>query len=126
SREMEPEARATYALAALRIEAERIAVVKLGAIGDVVNSLPFVNRLRAGYPGARITWIIAPLAHRLVEGHRAVDEFLVVDVEHPANWLGIVRELRARRFDLAIDLQRILKSALLTRATGARHRLGFD
>lgn len=110
----------------MRFEAERIAIVKLGAIGDVVNSLPCVNRLRDGYPRARITWVIAPLAHALVAGHRAVDEFLVVDVKRSSNWRGIVRELRARRFDLALDLQRILKSGVLTRATGARVRVGFD
>lgn len=100
--------------------------MKLGAIGDVVNSLPFVNRLRAGYPRAKITWVIAPLAHALVSGHPAVDEFLVIDVKRPGNWPGIVRALRAREFDLAIDLQRILKSGLITRATGAEVRLGFD
>lgn len=110
----------------MRIPAERIAIVKLGAIGDVVNSLPFVNRLRDGLPRARIAWVIAPLAHQLVSGHRSVDEFLVLDVKKPARWPAFVRELRERRFDLAIDLQRISKSAFVTRATGARTRLGFD
>jgi ADP-heptose:LPS heptosyltransferase len=110
----------------VHIEAQRIAIIKLGAIGDVVNSLPFVNRLRAGYPRSKITWVIAPIAHALVSGHRAVDEFLVIDVKQPGKWPEIVRELRAREFDLAIDLQRILKSGLITRATGAGARLGFD
>lgn len=110
----------------MRFEAERIGIVKLGAIGDVVNSLPFVNRLRAAAPAAKITWIIAPLAHGLVAGHAAVDEFIVADVKRSASWRPLLRELRARRFDLVIDLQRILKSAVIARATGARHRVGFD
>lgn len=109
-----------------RIQAERIGLVKLGAIGDVVNTLPFANRLRAGYPEARITWVIAPLSHALLEGHPAVDEFLVFDAKQPASWPGFVRELRARRLDLAIDLQRLFKSGLITRASGAKTRLGFD
>lgn len=109
-----------------RIQAERIGLVKLGAIGDVVNTLPFANRLRAGYPQARITWVIAPLAHALVAGHPCVDEFLVFDVRRPAGWPGFVRELRARRFDLALDMQRLFKSGLITRASGAPTRLGFD
>lgn len=110
----------------MRLEAQNIGIVKLGAIGDVVNSLPFVNRLRDAYPRARLTWVIAPLAHGVVAGHRAVDEFLVVDVKRPGNWTSIVRELRARRFDACIDLQRILKSGALTRASGAPVRVGFD
>jgi len=109
-----------------RIQAERIGLVKLGAIGDVVNTLPFANRLRAGYPGARISWVIAPLSHALLEGHPCVDEFLVFDARQPASWPGFVRELRARRLELAIDLQRLIKSGMITRASGAQTRLGFD
>lgn len=110
----------------MHAEPRSICIVKLGAIGDVVNSLPFVCRLRAGFPAARITWVIAPLAHELVRGHDAVDEFLVLDVKRRSTLPGIARDLRRRRFDLAIDLQRILKSGLITRVTGAARRLGFD
>ncbi len=109
-----------------RLPAERIAIVKLGALGDVVNSLPFVNRLRAGYPDSKLSWILGPAAHDLLRGQRAVDQFHVFDVRHKSSWPFFVRELRAQRFDLAIDLQRILKSGLITRATGAPLRLGFD
>lgn len=108
------------------LEDARIAVVKLGAIGDAVNALPFVCRLRDALPRARITWVIGEPAHALLAGHRAVDEFLVVDVRRVGRWPSIARELRARRFELAIDLQRILKSGVLTRLTGAPLRLGFD
>src|SRR3954463_15077209 len=110
----------------MRFAAENIAVVKLGAIGDAVNSLPLVNRLRDGLPRARISWIIGPTAHALLEGHRAVDEFLVLDSRDWSSWPSFVRELRRRRFDLVIDLQRILKSGVIARASGASLRLGFD
>ena len=110
----------------VRMAAQNIAVVKLGAIGDAVNALPFVNRLRAGYPSARITWIIGPLAHSLLAGHPAVDEFVVFDSHRPAAWPGLLRELRRRKIDLVIDLQRILKSGVIALATGSRARLGFD
>jgi len=108
------------------VEPRSICIVKLGAIGDVVNSLPFVCRLRSAYPEARITWLIAPLALELVRGHDAVDEFIAVDVKRKSSLPGIARRLRNGKFDLVIDLQRILKSALLTRVTGAPRRLGFD
>lgn len=110
----------------MRIPAERILVVKLGAIGDVVNSLPFVHRLRTGYPSARIEWAIGPGPHALVRGWRHVDAFRVFDAKTPSSWAGFVRAMRSARFDLCIDLQRILKSGLITRASGARVRLGFD
>ncbi len=105
---------------------KKLCIVKLGAIGDVVNSLPLVNRLRAAYPETHITWVIAPLAHGLVQGHCAVDRFLVFDVNKRSEWWPFLRELRRQRFDLVIDLQRILKSGLITRLSGAPRRLGFD
>ncbi len=110
----------------MRAPAENIGLVKLGAIGDVVNSLPLVNRMRDGYPGARITWVIGPLAHALVAGHPAVDEFLVFHADRPGTWPGFVRALRARRFDLVLDLQRLFKSGLIARLSGAPLRVGFD
>ncbi len=109
-----------------RSEAQRILIVKLGAIGDVVNSLPFVNRLRAAQPRAHITWAIAPLAHSLVRGQRAVDEFLVLDRSTRGGTRRFLRALRSREFDLTIDLQRLTKSGLITRLSGAARRLGFD
>ena len=101
-------------------------VVKLGAIGDVVNSLPLLCRLRAGLSKTRITWLIAPLAHALVEGHEAVVEFLVFDIKQRRSWPALWRQLRDGRFDTVLDLQRILKSAALSRASGAPRRIGFD
>ncbi len=104
----------------------KICLIKLGAIGDVVNSLPLVNRMRLGWPQARISWVIAPLAHGLVEGHEAVDEFLLLDLKQRSSVPGFLRNLRSERFDLVIDLQRILKSGLITGLSGADRRLGFD
>ena len=79
-----------------RSEAQCILIVKLGAIGDVVNSLPFVNRLRAAQPRAHITWAIAPLAHSLVRGQRAVDEFLVLDRSTRGGTRRFLRALRSQ------------------------------
>jgi len=104
----------------------RVCLVKLGAIGDVVNSLPLLHRLRAAWPEAHLAWVIAPLAHGLVEGLEAVDRFHLLDLTRPRSVPAVLRELRAQRFELVIDLQRILKSGLVTRASGAPRRLGFD
>ncbi len=105
---------------------ERLAIVKLGAIGDAVNSLPLVNRLRDGWPDTRITWVIGPLAHGLLAGHPSVDDFVVLDSKRAGDWPRAIRALRASRPDVVLDLQRILKSGALTRLSGAPRRVGFD
>jgi heptosyltransferase-1 len=119
-------------------ETERIALVKLSAIGDVVHALPVATALRARRPGARLVWIVERREAAVLRGHPALDEVIEVDTRA---WrrargraavraaLAEIRALRARlragRFDVAVDLQGLLKSGLITAATGAPLRLGF-
>jgi ADP-heptose:LPS heptosyltransferase len=105
---------------------ERILVVLLGAIGDVIRALPTVSRVRRGFPHARITWAVEPAAAPLLEGHPAIDERLVFRRDLGARaFVAFLREIRRRRFDLTLDLQRHLKSGIVSRASGASTRIGF-
>ncbi len=111
----------------MRVTADTILIVLLGAIGDVVRGLPLLQRLRHGYPRSRITWAVEPAASGMVRGHPALDEMLVFDRPGgvPA-FVHFLREVRARRLDLVLDLQRHLKSGIITRVSGAPVRLAFD
>ena len=60
-------------------EPSRIALVKLSAIGDVVHALPVAAALRAGLPGARLTWIVERREAAVLRGHPALDEVVEVD-----------------------------------------------
>jgi lipopolysaccharide heptosyltransferase I len=119
-------------------EPSRIALVKLSAIGDVVHALPVAAALRAGLPGARLTWIVERREAAVLRGHPALDEVVEVDTRawrrarRPAAVRAAVADvralrdrLRAARLDVAIDLQGLLKSGLITAATRAPLRLGF-
>ncbi|HET8654882.1 MAG TPA: glycosyltransferase family 9 protein [Longimicrobiaceae bacterium] len=106
---------------------KRIALVMMSAVGDAVHVLPVVNSIRAAAPDARITWIIQPGPHALVQGHPAVDEFIVFDRKR--GWrafLDVRRALRGREFDLVIALQVYFKAGLVTAMTRAPRKLGFD
>jgi ADP-heptose:LPS heptosyltransferase len=110
----------------MRVTAERILIVLLGAIGDVTRALPLLHRVRHGYPQARIVWAVEPAAAALVRGHAALDAVLVFDRPRgAAAFLRFLREVRAERPDLTLDLQRHLKSGIISRASGAPVRLGF-
>jgi len=104
-----------------------VLVVRLGAIGDVANALVVANALRDHRPGVRIGWAVHDLAAPLVTNHPSVDR--VHRWRRGGGVRGLrdlVRELRAEGYGLAIDLQRILKSAVLARASRAPRVLGFD
>jgi lipopolysaccharide heptosyltransferase II len=106
---------------------ERVLVVRLGAIGDVTNALVFAAALKDAHPATRIGWVVHPLAAPLVEGHPCVDRVhLWRKGGGPAELRRVLREVRGERYDLAVDLQRITKSALLARLSGARRVLGYD
>jgi heptosyltransferase I len=104
-----------------------IAVVLLSAIGDVVHGMPIVTSLKRAWPDARITWVIQPLAHALVEPHPDVDEFIVFDRSAgPAAFRDFRRRVAGRRFDLVVGLQVYLKAGLLTALLRSPRKLGFD
>jgi ADP-heptose:LPS heptosyltransferase len=105
----------------------RILIIKTGALGDVVNAMPLAMALRRGIPDARISWVVHPLSAPLITAHPAVDEVIVWDRREGARGLAaLVRRLRAARFDVALDLGRGIKTALLALASGARRRVAFD
>jgi lipopolysaccharide heptosyltransferase II len=106
---------------------DRILVVRLGAIGDVVNALVFATALKEHRPALEIGWVVHELAEPLVAGHPSIDRTHVWKRgTGPAGLRALVAELRARRYELAVDLQRIAKSALVARLSGAARVLGFD
>lgn len=105
----------------------RLLVVRLGAIGDVVNALVTATALKRHQPGLHVGWAVHELSRPLVERHPAVDQVHVWRRERPIRGaLAILREVRAARYDVAIDLSRIAKSAALARFSGARRVIGFD
>lgn len=105
---------------------ERILIVLLGAIGDVVRAMPLAMRVRRGLPRARVTWAVEPPAAPLLERHPAIDDRLVFRRDLGARaFLPFLAEVRRRRFEWTLDLQRHLKSGVVSRASGAPRRIGF-
>jgi lipopolysaccharide heptosyltransferase II len=110
----------------MRVPAERILIVLLGAIGDVTRALPLANRLRAGYPRAHIAWAVEPAAAPVLANHPALDDRLVFERRGGATtFLAFLRRVRRERFDLVLDLQRHAKSGLVSAASRAPVRVGF-
>jgi len=112
--------------------------VRLSAIGDIVFASPLISALRRACPQAHIAWLVQPECTALLDHHPDLDETIVCPMGH---WRRLWREgryrelgrgvsalrgiLRERRFDLALDLQGLLKSGLLARLSGAPERIGL-
>jgi ADP-heptose:LPS heptosyltransferase len=108
-------------------DARRVCVIKPSAFGCVVQSLPLIGALRRRFPTAEISWVIRDDLLDLVSGHPDLAECLVFERHGgPRAWLGLLRQFRSRQFDLAIDLQGLLRSGLMTLATRAAVRIGLE
>lgn len=114
---------------------ERVAIVKLSSIGDVVHALPVSAALKRSFPHLQIAWITEERCAEIVTGNPYLHEVIVIPnkawrrgIWHPRTWRGVRRvvgTLRSRRFQLTIDLQGLLKSAVVAWLTGAPLRIGY-
>lgn len=110
-----------------RVPMDRIGLVLMSAVGDVVHGLPVVTALKRHAPRSHLTWVLQPGPATLVRGHPAVDDIVLFDRRGGLAAFAEAREtLRARRFDLVIALQVYFKAGVITRFMQAPVKLGFD
>ena len=115
---------------------KRILIVRLGAIGDVIRTLPALRALRNNLPEAYIAWVVEDRADSLLEDHPDLDAvFIVPRKKWVQNRLklftikevwGFIRSIRRQAFDVALDFHSLFKSGLVTLLSGAPVRAGFS
>lgn len=109
----------------------RILLIKTSSLGDVVHNLPVVTDLRMAYPKAVIDWVVEESFAAIPQLHPGVDRVIPVALRRwrkapfsAANWRELAacrRTLAAQPYDLIIDTQGLIKSALIARlARGVR------
>jgi lipopolysaccharide heptosyltransferase I len=126
-------------VSASRDAAPHIALVKLSSLGDVVHALPVARAVRTWWPRAELTWVVERREQAILEGNADLDHVVPVDTRlwrrefrraagAPAviaKVRGLVRRLRRARFDMALDLQGLWKSGIITALTRAPIRAGL-
>jgi lipopolysaccharide heptosyltransferase I len=107
-----------------KTEFREILIIKPSSLGDIIDALPAVGAIRKRFPSALISWLVKSEWAPILTGHPAIDQVIAA----PFRWgeiFHLVRAVRKRPFDLVVDLQGLLRSALLGYATGAPVRIGF-
>ena len=114
----------------------RILIIKLGSIGDVVHTFPALSDLRASFPRAEIDWLVERQAGVLLRNHPWLNQVIEVDTRkwrralwQPQTWREIRRclnRLRQRRYEVAFDFQGLWKSAIFGLFSGSRLLVGFN
>lgn len=109
------------------LDGQRVAVVLLSAIGDIVHALPLVSSLKSGAPGLSVEWVTQPVPGEIAGRHPGVDRLWTL--ERRRGWRAyrdLARALRGRRFDLVLDLQVYAKASLATALLDSPRKIGFD
>jgi predicted lipopolysaccharide heptosyltransferase III len=105
---------------------ERILVIKLRYVGDVLLATPVLSRLRESFPKAHLAMLVNAGTDDVVRDHPALNEVLVLERGSLIRQWRFVRELRRRRFDLVVDLTDADRSALLCWLSSAPVRIGYN
>lgn len=104
-------------------------IIRLGSLGDVVHGIPAAAALRRRYPQAQIDWLVDPRYTELLDLVECLDRRVPFDPRDLVRGRGTawatLRDLRRLRYDAVIDLQGLLKSAVLARLVAARRTIGL-
>jgi heptosyltransferase-1 len=113
----------------------QILFVKLGAIGDIIHTLPALATVRTHFPTAEISWVAEERSAEILRENRHINNLIEVDTRSLRGGIlfekmltGAARQARNLRqydFDIAIDFQGLLKSGLISKLSGAKKRWGF-
>ncbi|MGH7566964.1 MAG: glycosyltransferase family 9 protein [Gemmatimonadota bacterium] len=109
------------------LDGQRVAVVLLSAIGDIVHALPLVSSLKSAAPALSVEWVTQPVPGEIASRHPGVDRLWTL--ERHRGWRAyrdLARTLRGRRFDLVLDLQVYAKASLVTALLDSPRKIGFD
>jgi len=119
---------------------KKILILRLGAVGDVIRTLPAVKALKDCYPSSHIAWVVEEPSKALLESQPEIDEVILFPRKKWTDGIrsarrmwrtavevrGFVTDLRRREFDTVLDFHGILKSGLISFFSGAPERVGFD
>ncbi len=108
----------------LAVDRGRILLIKPSSLGDIVHTIPVLSALKEYRPGMHVTWLVKRRWADLVARVEDVDRVWPMD-EGVASWLRQAYALRAERFDIAIDLQGLFRTAAVAFLCGASKKIGF-
>lgn len=113
---------------------KRILLVKVTSLGDVVQTHPVVADLCRAFPGVRVDWAADEAFADIIRWNPLVERVLSAPLrkfKKARNWSDLkaitasVRELRAEKYDLVLDLHGVYKSAIIAFLANARRRYGY-
>ena len=110
---------------------QKVLIIRLSAMGDVIFTIPLANVLKDN--GYNVTWLVSEKGYQLVKNNPCVDKVILAPIEkwkkshtpfkNFLEYISILKQIRNEKYDIALDIQLILKSLLWTLFCGAKRRI---
>mgnify|MGYP001159248216 CR=1 FL=1 len=107
-------------------DSKKILFVKLSSLGDIVHALPTAVAIKRTHPEWDLHWMVSEKFSQILENHPSIDKLIVTP--HRPNFktlMSIKKQLRSEKYDIALDMQGLFKSARFVALSGAKLKLGF-
>ncbi|MGL2650823.1 lipopolysaccharide heptosyltransferase I [Helicobacter pylori] len=110
----------------------KIAIVRLSALGDIIVSAVFLAAIKECLPNAQIEWFVDERFSAILEHSPYIDKLHPIALKsalttlNPLKIFKLFKSLRAYEYDIIIDMQGLVKSALITQTLKAPKKVGFD
>ena len=112
----------------VNISPNRILIIQTAFLGDVILTLPLLQKTKNLFPESKIDFITIPASRNLLETHPDIDELLIYDKHKTErgflNFVKWINKIRNSNYDLALVPHRSIRSALM--AIPAKQRIGFN
>ncbi len=111
----------------------KICIVKLSAMGDIIHAMVALQFIKKELPGAKIDWVVESGFSGVLKNNPHIDNILEVNLKSIKkrkseifNQYKIVKSYSKNNYDIVIDAQGLLKSAIVSKLIGAKIIAGFD
>ncbi|RLG12568.1 lipopolysaccharide heptosyltransferase I [Candidatus Pacearchaeota archaeon] len=103
-------------------------IIKLSALGDIVQTLPALTLLKKYLPSSKIDWVIDKRYAEILENHPYINKLFVIskeDYKSLRKFFRFIRTLRKTYYDAVIDYQGLLKSGIIVGLSKGKYKIGF-
>jgi heptosyltransferase II len=106
----------------------RFLIIQTASIGDVILATPIIEKLHRFFPGSRIDFLLKAGNESLFEGHPFINNIIIWNKKEAKymNFISLLQDIRAERYDRIINLQRFASTGLLTCLSKANYTVGFN
>jgi len=111
----------------------RIAIVRISALGDIIQSMIVVQFIKKKYPRSTIDWVVDKKFSEIVRLNKLVDNVIELEfdeIKRKRNFFLLAKTLagvrKFKKYDYVIDIQGLLKSAIVSKLIPSKNTVGFD